>query len=172
MIVTCRIDERLIHGQIIATWLKSLSITHIVVANDAMAINEFGQKALKLAIPANVKCVIKSVNDAKDIVLDPRSESFRIMLITGNPEDALDLVKDIPSEINEINLANYGSITKPEIKNKATVSGMVYLDEEDIEVVNKLIESGKNVFTQKTPGDPKKVITRIKSKKLKEKVYV
>ena len=34
MIETFRIDERLIHGQVIATWLKTLGITHLIVAND------------------------------------------------------------------------------------------------------------------------------------------
>ena len=34
MIKAFRIDERLIHGQVIATWLKTLGTTHLIVADD------------------------------------------------------------------------------------------------------------------------------------------
>lgn len=160
MIKTFRIDERLIHGQVIATWLKTLGITHLIVADDEAAGDEMRQKTLKLALPANVKCLIKGVGDAIKILQDPRCGKMNILLIVGNPQNALKLVREIP-EIPEINLANYGSITKPEVKDKVSISKMVYLDQEDIKVVNQLIDTGKVVFTQKTPQEPKKVIGKI-----------
>lgn len=159
MITTLRIDERLIHGQVIATWLKSLGVTHLIVANDAAAGNETQQKLLKLAVPSSVKCLIKSVSDVKRIVNDPRCESMRIMLIAGNPTDAYELLQDVPA-INDVNLANYGTITKPDGKNKLTLSNMVYLDQEDVEAVNRIIAFGKPVFTQKTPLEPKKSLSK------------
>lgn len=160
MIVTFRIDERLIHGQVIATWLKALGVTHLIVANDDAASNSMRQTALKLAIPKGVKCLIKGIDDATRIVNDPRCNEMRVMLIAGTPEDAVKLVGQVPG-IKEINLANYGSITKPDIKGKLTISGMVYLDNSDIQQVNKLIDTGLPVFTQKTPTDPKKLLSKI-----------
>jgi len=62
------------------------------------------------------------------------------------------------SIIPEVNLANYGSITKPQVENKLSISRMVYLDKEDVEVMKKIISIGKPVFTQKTPSEPKKSI--------------
>ena len=55
MIKAFRIDERLIHGQVIATWLKTLGTTHLIVADDEAAGDEMRQRTLKLALPANVK---------------------------------------------------------------------------------------------------------------------
>ena len=117
MIVTFRIDERLIHGQVIATWLNSLGVTHLIVANDEAAGNQMQQQLLKMAVPAKVKCLIKSVDDVKRILKDPRCEKMRIMLIVGKPEDAIPLLEDV-KEIGEVNLANYGSITKPDVPDK------------------------------------------------------
>lgn len=159
-IATFRIDERLIHGQIIATWLNSLGITHIIVAADDAAKNEVQQKMLKLAIPPRVKCLIKSVADAERILKDPRCKPMKIMLITGNPKNAVSLLESI-EDIPEVNLANYGTITKPDEKDKLVISPMVSLDKEDVEFVNKLIEFGKPVFTQKTPVEQKKMLTKI-----------
>lgn len=160
MITLFRIDERLIHGQVIATWLKTAGISHLVVANDDAAHNGLQQKALKLAVPNTVKCLIKGIPESIQIVNDPRCEKMRIMLIVGSPQDALKLIDKVP-EITEVNLANYGSITKPDVPNKLAVSNMVYLDQDDIAAVNELVAFGKPVFTQKTPSEIKKVINKL-----------
>ncbi len=157
MIQAFRIDERLIHGQIIATWLKTLGVTHLIVADDATAQDEKKQRILKVVLPANVKCLIKSVDDVARVLNDPRCESMRIMVITGSPQDALRLMEKVPA-ISEVNLANYGSITKPKVKDKLCISRMVYLDEADVEAMQKIIALGKPVFTQKTLSEPKKTI--------------
>ena len=160
MIVTFRIDERLIHGQVIATWLNSLGVTHLVVANDEAAVNQKQQQILKLAVPTKVKCLIKSIDDVKRVLKDPRCEKMRIMLIVGKPEDAVPLLEEIKN-INEVNFANYGSITKANIPDKLVISTMVSLDNDDINSLNKIIEFGKPVFTQKTPVEQKKYLKKI-----------
>ena len=160
MVVAFRIDERLIHGQIITTWLKTLGITHLIVANDEVATDITRQTTLKMVLPQEVKCLIKSVDDVIKIMKDSRCESMRILLITGNPQDAYKVAKEITT-IKEVNLANYGSITKPEVKDKVKVSRMVYLDQNDVEATNLLIDLGLKVFTQKTPSDSIKIITKI-----------
>jgi len=160
MIVAFRVDERLIHGQIIATWLKTLGVTHLIVANDEVAHDIPRQTALKIVLPQDIKCLIKSVEEVVTVLKDPRCESMKILLIVGNPQDAFRIAQEIPS-IDEVNLANYGSITKPEIKDKVSVSRMVYLDQDDVEATNQLINLGLTVFTQKTPSDRSKIITKI-----------
>lgn len=160
MIKAFRIDERLIHGQVIATWLRTLGTTHLIVANDKAANDEIMKKTLKMVLPPELKCLIKTLDDVAKILNDPRCESMNILLIVGNPQDAYKIAGEVAS-IPEVNLANYGSITKPEVKNKVSISKMVYLDQDDITAVNGLIELGKTVFTQKTPSDSKKIINKI-----------
>lgn len=160
MIKAFRIDERLIHGQVIATWLKTLGITHLIVANDEVEKDEMRKKTLKMVLPQGMKCLIKNVEETIRVLNDPRCQQMKIMLVVGTPQDGCKLLKEV-KEIAEVNLANYGSITKPDIKNKTTISKMVYLDESDIEAVNQMIASGKTIFTQKTPSDLKKVINKI-----------
>ena len=160
MIVGFRIDERLIHGQVIATWLKTLGVTHLIVASDEVAADPKRQQILKVILPQNVKCLIKSVNDVIRGLKDPRCDSMRILLITGNPQDACQIAKEIPV-LKEVNLANYGSITKPDVKDKISISPMVYLDQEDVKAANELINLGLKVYTQKTPSDPVKSIAKI-----------
>lgn len=159
MILTLRVDERLIHGQIIATWLKTLEVTNIVVANDKVAEDEVVQKALKMALPAGQKCLIKSIEDAVRILNDPRGKALRILAITANPQDALKLVQRVKG-IPEVNIANYGTMTNADHKDRTTVSAMVSFNEQDRQVVNALIGSGLPVFTQKTPSSAKRKLNK------------
>lgn len=107
MIVLLRIDERLIHGQIAVAWSKSLSVSHIVVANDEAAADEIQKMALKMATPADVKLAIKSVEESIEILKDERLADKRVMVIVKRPEDALRLVQVLPG-ISSVNVGNLG----------------------------------------------------------------
>jgi PTS system mannose-specific IIB component len=107
MIVLLRIDERLIHGQIAVAWSKSLSISHIVVANDEIMTEEIQKTALKMATPADVKTAIKSIDDAIELLKDDRLADKRVMVIVKRPKDALRIVKVLPG-ISAVNVGNCG----------------------------------------------------------------
>ena len=49
-----RIDDRLIHGQVVAVWLRALGAQRIVIVDDATARDEFLREVLTLAAPPGV----------------------------------------------------------------------------------------------------------------------
>ena len=59
-----RIDDRLVHGQVVTAWIKQLNAKSILVIDDLAAGNPIISKALTMATPKNIKLVIKSVEDA------------------------------------------------------------------------------------------------------------
>lgn len=81
MIISIRVDERLIHGQVALVWTKEFNTTHIVVANDEAATNNLQQMTLKMATPTGVKLLIKSVEDSKRIFNDPRAKRHETIRI-------------------------------------------------------------------------------------------
>jgi mannose/fructose/N-acetylgalactosamine-specific phosphotransferase system component IIB len=50
-----RIDNRLVHGQVIEAWLPYTDARHLIVANDDLAENIFCQQIIALAVPQRVK---------------------------------------------------------------------------------------------------------------------
>lgn len=54
-IVLVRIDERLIHGQVIVGWVKSLKATAIIVADDDIEKNELRLEAMRMAAPSTIE---------------------------------------------------------------------------------------------------------------------
>ena len=50
-----RVDNRLVHGQVIEGWLPYVAARHLVVANDAMARDDLRQQITLRAVPQNVE---------------------------------------------------------------------------------------------------------------------
>ena len=50
-----RIDNRLVHGQVIETWLPYTRAKTLVVANDDLAYDEMRQEIIGLAIPVGIQ---------------------------------------------------------------------------------------------------------------------
>ena len=64
MIVLVRVDHRLLHGQVVFTWTKSISTDCILIASDAVVKDELRMTALRLSKPNGVKLVMKSIDDS------------------------------------------------------------------------------------------------------------
>ena len=63
MISFIRIDSRLIHGQVIETWLPHLKIQRIVVADDLAFSDPLVRTAMGLAVPSEVEVLLSRVDD-------------------------------------------------------------------------------------------------------------
>ena len=59
-ILVARIDDRLIHGQVMTAWVKSYPINHILIVDDELAKNQFMLNIYKAAMPAGIKVSITS----------------------------------------------------------------------------------------------------------------
>lgn len=54
-IVLCRIDSRLIHGQVMTKWVNQSSANKIVVVSDELAADEFMLQIYLLSAPAELR---------------------------------------------------------------------------------------------------------------------
>ena len=44
-IVLARVDDRLIHGEVVSVWTPALSVNHIVIVDDGVAADAFNKKS-------------------------------------------------------------------------------------------------------------------------------
>jgi len=63
-IVLVRIDDRLIHGQVMTSWLNYTSANKIMIIDDGVAGDPFMKSVLKTCVPANVKIAAFTVERA------------------------------------------------------------------------------------------------------------
>lgn len=62
-IALVRVDNRLIHGQILEAWLPFTGASRIVVVDDSVAGDFFRESVIRMAVPSNVDVIISSVED-------------------------------------------------------------------------------------------------------------
>lgn len=155
MINLLRIDDRLIHGQIATTWIKTLQVDSIIVANDDVVKNELQVIALKMAVPPGIRSAIRSVQDAIAILEDPRCEAMKILVVVNCPKDALRIATAVVNTIDCINIGNYYA-KKEEGKKQLRFDRNVYLNPEDMEYLKKMCQLPIPFTVQMVPHEPKK----------------
>ncbi|SFL34839.1 PTS sugar transporter subunit IIB [Pelosinus propionicus] len=95
-IVLARIDDRLIHGQVMTAWLQYVGANHIVIIDDETASDDFLKSIIEMAVPREIKLHIyhceeaaaeikKMSDDEKLMILAKVPESFLTVIETGLP---------------------------------------------------------------------------------------
>ena len=150
MVKYLRVDERLLHGQVAVTWINQVSPTSILIANDEIMENEVAKMALKMVKPAGINLAIRSVDDGAKLLNDPRTEKLQVFVIVRTVQDALRLVR----QTTGIQHINIGGIKKKE--GSHLVGAAVYVNDDDIETIKKLVEEVGSVEFQMVPADTPK----------------
>lgn len=153
MIKLVRIDHRLLHGQVVFSWTKSLNISRIIIVDDLAAKDELKKMSLNLSKPSGVKLNIFTVSEALSKM--PKVEQLKenIMIIFGGTKGTLEFCKGYP-KIQEI---NYGGIAKKE--NSKQYSNAIFLNEEELNESKQLKEMGINLYMQQVPTSKKEDLT-------------
>lgn len=162
MIVQLRIDDRLIHGQVALVWSKELNTPRIIVANDEASVNDTVKMTLKMATPTGIKLIVNNVNDAIELINDPRAKDLRIFGLTKNVKDALKVAKACGSNVCEVNLANAGQFDADTSKKTRLPGNRVSLTESEMEAAKELVDLlGDKFFSQLIPVKAKEPISKL-----------
>ena len=65
-IVWTRIDDRLIHGQVMTQWIQHADANEVVIIDDGVAKDAFIQMIMKSSVPAKINLEIFNVADGID----------------------------------------------------------------------------------------------------------
>jgi mannose/fructose/N-acetylgalactosamine-specific phosphotransferase system component IIB len=93
MIVFTRIDDRLIHGQVVEGWVNYLKATCILVADDAVASNPLQRSIMQLSAPQGLKVLIGTVEEMCGQLRNHALDADRIILLFSNPADVIRALK-------------------------------------------------------------------------------
>jgi fructoselysine and glucoselysine-specific PTS system IIB component len=149
MIKLVRIDHRLLHGQVVFSWTKTLGISRIIVVDDETAKDEMKKMSLSLSKPVGVILNIFSVGDIVARISKVEQLKENIMIVFGGTKSALEFCKSYP-KITEI---NYGGIANKE--NSKQYSSAIFLNEEELKDTKELKEMGIGLYMQQVPTSKK-----------------
>ena len=142
-----RVDNRLVHGQIIETWLPFFKATRIVVVNDEVAGSFFRETVIRMAVPREVEVVIYGVEEfGRSQIARRRDEMRTIVLFSG----VNDIVRAFEAGFRFHSL-NIGNLYSDRCRLQCSPS--VCLDDEDIADIRFLLDAGVAVELRSVPSD-------------------
>lgn len=162
-IVHIRIDDRLLHGQVVNFWGTSLKVDRIMVVNDEVANDEMQKSILRMVAPSGVRTSIITKEKAANNILNNRYEGQRVMMIVKNPKDILDLM-DLGLDIKEVNVGNMAN-RKDTIQIKKSIS----LTKEEFKDFEELEKRGVVLTAIMVPDEKKTYLKEYMEKAKKDK---
>lgn len=141
-----RIDDRLVHGQIVAIWCRHLPIKRIIVVDDEVAKNQFMRQVLQLSVPNGIKIDVLDVENSVSI-LNKISDKHHVIVLLKSPLTARRL-KDNGLDYDELNIGGMGMA--PGRKN---VFKNISMNSEEIEILKALSSRGVKTTFLTIPGE-------------------
>lgn len=145
-IVLARIDDRLIHGQVVTSWVRTVDADQILIADDALMGDTFTQRVLKAAAPPGISVDVRSVEDAARY-LQEDTRGGRLVLLTKSPQ-AIEALIDADVAIGRVILGGMGFKAGRTRFNKN-----VSASPEEIESFRRMLGRGVEIFYQLVPSE-------------------
>lgn len=153
-IVLTRIDDRLIHGQVVTGWVSKYAIEQIIVVDDVVAGDPMQRSVLMMTAPPDIKVVIFSV--AKFLEVISRTEiKRRTMLIFRDPTGVLRML-NAGVTFDSLNIGGMRKIGDRTI----SISKAVYFSEEEKVAVLAIMDKGVEINIQMVPQDKSERLER------------
>lgn len=141
-----RIDDRLIHGQIITAWIAYSDAKTIIVADDNAAKDEFTQSLLKMATPNTINLKILSISNVIEFLRNDTDDT-KALLLVRTPQSAYDIL-EAGIKIESINIGNLNMK-----KGKTKILGNFWVTTEDVDYIHKINEKGVKLEVRAVPNE-------------------
>jgi mannose/fructose/N-acetylgalactosamine-specific phosphotransferase system component IIB len=144
-IVLNRIDDRLIHGQVVVGWGQPLDIGFIVLVDDDVAASDWEQELYRMGTPPEMEVHFHSVDDAAAALPKYQADERPGILLTGDVASMLRLVKQ--AGIREVNIG--GIHHRADRKQRLRY---VFLSPDEEQLLRDIAAAGATVTAQDVPA--------------------
>ena len=140
-----RIDDRLVHGQVVVGWGQPCALGFLVLVDDEVARSDWEQELYRMGVPPEMDIVFDSVESAAMRLPEYRADPRAGMLLTGDIDTMARLVAAAP----EIRTVTVGGVHhKP---GRVPRSRYVFLTADEESRLLALAASGVTVVAQDVP---------------------
>lgn len=141
-----RIDDRLIHGQVVVGWGQPLGLGFIVLVDDEVASSEWEQELYRMGVPAEMEVYFASVEDAARCMATWMSDQRPGIVLTADIGTMARLIASAPA-IRRVNLGgiHYRAGRTERLR-------YIYLSDDEIAELRRLASSGVHISAQDVPA--------------------
>jgi mannose/fructose/N-acetylgalactosamine-specific phosphotransferase system component IIB len=140
-----RIDDRLIHGQVVLGWARPLRSERILLCDDEVSENDWEKELYCSCVPASLKATVCNVDQAADFLSTKIAEDDKTIVLVKEPKVVMEIVNKgyIPGSIN-LGGIHFANARKKYLQ-------YVYLNENEVQQLHWLLDKGINIYCQDVP---------------------
>ena len=143
-LVLARVDDRLVHGQVVLAWGQNMSVDRLLVADDEVAANPWERELMGTAAE-DMQVDVVLLQDLPAYLVQEEARSGSTILLMRSLEAAR-LVVESGVTLSELNLG--GLHFSP---GKERFLDYLYLDEGDRSILRALLDRGVRIQAQDVP---------------------
>ncbi|MBI4371247.1 MAG: PTS sugar transporter subunit IIB [Elusimicrobia bacterium] len=147
MIVLLRVDDRLVHGQVVEGWLPHLRAEAVVVASDASAADPVQAALMRMALPPSIGLRVLPVAGVPAALAAPDLAPRRTLVLAPGPAEALALLEGGVS-VPRVNVGGLHYTV-----GKVQLGRALFLNEADTKALRAIAARGVRLEGRSLPGD-------------------
>jgi mannose/fructose/N-acetylgalactosamine-specific phosphotransferase system component IIB len=148
-IVLCRVDDRLIHGQVVIGWGRPMGINLIILVDDQVAQSDWEQELYRMAVAPDIEVRFVTVAEAINHLEEWQTNGRRGLVLTGDLETMAALHAADPAIVHRINLG--GIHHRPGRRERLP---FIYLTDQELRTLTTLEQGGAVITAQDLPTTP------------------
>lgn len=148
MIALARIDERLVHGQVLVGWVPHLGARQVVVADDEAARSPLARAAMTLALPPGVKAAVEPAGAVDWDALARSPEPVIVVLRDAAEAERAFAGGMTPARVQVLNVGNVHYSP-----GRRQITPSVFLSGPEVDALRRLSAAGFRVEARAVPLD-------------------
>ena len=145
-IVLTRVDDRLVHGQVVIGWGGPLGLDRILLVDPEIRQSPWEQELYQMAAPPGIAVEFQSPGEAAPRLGEWASSRERVMVLTGSVATVAELLRLAPGGVSRLNLGGIhaGAGRTERLR-------YLHLSSQDAAMLEELARSGVEVSAQDVP---------------------
>lgn len=140
-----RIDDRLIHGQVMSSWLGYVGSKEIIIVDDELYSDEFTKSIILISTSKSINVSIYDIDGGVEFLKN--TEKRNLVLLAKSPVTFYRMLQK-GIEIGKINLG--GMVAA---KNRTKLYKNIAISEYERQILKKIMERGVNIYIQIVPDE-------------------
>ena len=146
-VVLVRVDNRLVHGQILEAWIPHTKASCLAVVDDGVANDIFNETVVRMAVPHDIEVIVSGVEDFARNYVYGRGNGKRTIVLFSSIGHAFRAFT-LGFRFAELNIGNsYAEVCTKHCTTSVT------LGDEDIHDIEALLDAGVAVELRRIPRD-------------------
>ena len=148
-ITLCRVDDRLIHGQVVVGWGVPLGVDLIVLVDDTIGANDWEQEIYRMAVPKGIAVEFLTTAAASRRLRALDADPRQVFILTGDVPTMARLVTEGEGVVTRVNLG--GVHTGPGRRERLRY---LFLTDDEVSQLRRMEAAGVVVSAQDLPTTP------------------